>query len=1032
MPIPNRKRPLALWCGIAVCLLTAAAAVARAQEGERTGLSVLREQPPLYINDGLPQDSPPDEALEQSPIIVNAQFSRQWREEKFDVLLMRGLCRIEQGGMTLTARQMVLWRKAELRPGQSERVLVYLEGDARLDWAYRREEQHAMLLDLHSTQGVTLAGRPAVEDATGAEDPVYLRAAQRREESRRNHLQPTQMIVPDRRPGAGRGIVQPQPTVERHVSISPRYLGQQLNFNTTTTDTVPPELVLTVTQGVNIVVTGVPVMINGQPTLTRIDLTADSAIIWTDPQIGFSTEFDIGPETPLQVYLEGNIIVRQSDELGGIEQNEARASHAYYNVNERRGLLMNAEVRTFVPSLGTFLRLRAQQVRQLSESNFHAQNAWVSTSQTGRPGWRLEASDIFLEERVDRTRPPFDPVTGEANPGDLWVTSFNNRLYIEEVPVFAVPYLSAPAEDPPVPLQRLDVGYDGIFGLSVKSVWNVEGIIGRQLPPGVDWGLQLDGFTERGPAVGMLWDYDEVEAGLFGMPTLASGLGHLYYIYDDGRDNLGQGRRNLDVPDNNRGQALIRHRMQFPFGTSFTGELGYLSDRNFLEQYDETGPNGWDRGKDYESLLMLGQTWDNLTISGLVKGRLNDFENDTQWLPRGDLTLLGEPLFGSWLTWSTHSYAGHGRVFPAEAPTDPADIFSPLPYFTNSSGLVAMTRHQLDLPLNVGPVKVVPYVLGEAAYWEEDLTQQQLSRLYGSAGVKGSVMFWTVRPEVQSAILGLNGLAHKMVFDFDYYYAQADEPLSSVPQYNPFDDNAQERFRSRFILNEFGGVLPDMFDPRYYAVRAGAGRSVTAPYHELVDDQQVLRVGWRHRWQTKAGPPVQPRIEDWMTLDLEASWFPDAERDNFGEDFGLLGGHYAWYVGERTVLLADAVFDMFGGGQEIWNVGILSQRSTRGSVYLGFRQVNVGPIDSQLLAASYSYAMSPKWATTFGTSYDIAEGLDRGQSLTVTRIGEYALLHVGFGYDRSRDNIGFAVSIEPRLGGFGPAATQLSSLLGIR
>jgi hypothetical protein len=1025
VPIPKRTRRQTLWCGFAVCLLLAAAAPSRAQ---------LRtvDEAPLRVDEGTPFPEEQAGATNQDPIVVDAQFAQQWRDDKTDTYLLRGQCRITQGGMTLSARQMVVWHKTGARRGDLERLIVYLEGEARIEWRYRREEQHALLFDLETGEGVTFVGRPPAPDVSGADDPVYRRALAQRDATGRNHLQPTQMILTDPPGGSRRGLAAPgaDPVFERHVSINPRFLGQHLNFNTTTTDTVPPELVLTVTEGVNIVVTGVPVVVNGVATPSKVDLTADSAVIWTDPDVVGDTEFEIGAGTPLRVYLEGNIIVRESTGLGTGGQTEVRARQAYYDVSERRGLLVDAEVRAFLPKLGGVLRVRAQQVRQLAERNIHAQNAWVSTSQMGRPGYRIEASDIFLQERFDPGQPRFDPLTGEAVPGDLWVTSHNNRLYIENVPVFVAPYLAGPAENPSVPLRRFDIGYNSYFGLNAQSVWNVESLIGRELPRGADWDLLLDGYTERGPAVGTTWDYG-ARTTVFGMPTIVSGLGRLYYLHDDGEDNLGLNRRSLDVPDNNRGQALVRHRMEFPFGAALTGEIGYLSDRNFLEQYDENGPNGWDRGKDYESLLYLHQNIDNFTFSGLVQGRLNDFDNDTQWLPRGDLTLLGEPLLGGWLNWSTHTYAGFGHLLPAESPSDPADIFSPLPYFTDSSGAVAMTRHELDLPLSVGPVKIVPYLLGEAAYWQEDVTQNDLARLYGSAGIKGSVMFWTVRPEIQSVILGLNGLAHKMVFDFDYYYAQSDEPLSSIPQYNPFDDNAQERFRSRFIINEFGGVLPAMFDPRFYAVRSGAGRGVTAPWHELVDDMQVLRVGWRHRWQTKAGPPTRPRIEDWMTLDLEASWFPDADRDNFGENFGLLGGRYAWYVGERTVVLADAIYDLFAGGQELWNLGVQSQRSERGSVYLGYRQVNVGPIESQLLAASYSYAMGPKWVTTFGTSYDVAEGIDRGQSFTITRVGEYALLHIGLGYDRSRDNIGFGLSIEPRLGGYGPGSSQLSSLLGI-
>ena len=54
----------------------------------------------------------------------------------------------------------------------------------------------------------------------------------------------------------------------------------------------------------------------------------------------------------------------------------------------------------------------------------------------------------------------------------------------------------------------------------------------------------------------------------------------------------------------------------------------------------------------------------------LARG-LNDFENQTEWLPRVDLTLLGEPLLNDWLTWSTHISGRLGRSRPAEAPTDP-------------------------------------------------------------------------------------------------------------------------------------------------------------------------------------------------------------------------------------------------------------------------------------------------------------------------------------------------------------------------
>jgi hypothetical protein len=40
-------------------------------------------------------------------------------------------------------------------------------------------------------------------------------------------------------------------------------------------------------------------------------------------------------------------------------------------------------------------------------------------------------------------------------------------------------------------------------------------------------------------------------------------------------------------------------------------------------------------------------------------------------------------------------------------------------------------------------------------------------------------------------------------------------------------------------------------------------------------------------------------------------------------------------------------------------------------------------------------------------------------------------LHMGFGFDVSRNNVGIGVSLEPRFGPYDATSTQMSSLLGI-
>jgi hypothetical protein len=278
-------------------------------------------------------------------------------------------------------------------------------------------------------------------------------------------------------------------------------------------------------------------------------------------------------------------------------------------------------------------------------------------------------------------------------------------------------------------------------------------------------------------------------------------------------------------------------------------------------------------------------------------------------------------------------------------------------------------------------------------------------------------------------MFNLNGLAHKMLFDLDYGWADSSRSLSEIPQWNEIQDDAQERFQQRYVENTFDGMVPAPFDPRGYAVRYGAGTGVSDPYHELVDDLQTLRLGWRQRLQTKAGPPERQRIKDWMTLDLGVTVFPDPGRDNFGETFGLLSSRYAWNISDRTTLLASSLNDFFDDAQNVWSVGLLSQRSLRGSLYVGLRNIEGGPLDSQILTASYIYKMSDKWMSRMSTAYDLGENMNRGQSLTITRIGEYLLFHLGANYDASKNNVGIAIAVEPRLGNTGVSTGALNALM---
>ncbi len=982
----------------------------------------------------------------QESISLSADWLQEWEQGREHIGLFRGHCQITQGPTTWQADKMVVWvESADVDSTVIEdRLVVWLEGNVQEISATGHRSDSSRLLKLRTIAGVDLSVRGRVSDQPAIDDALYIRALKQRFAGTpeaalaRSELLQTQLTVDPPAltipPGSGNsgfanpGVMTPQlgqpaplmnnspaPAAMRRVRIFPRSAVPFDVRSFRNENTLPPEQVVQLTGGVTIIVDGIE-------RVGVIDLSADNAVIWTTAlgKEEFSTESLQTGDTPYQVYLEGNIVIRQGENI-------VRATRAFYDAREDRALILDAELKSIIPDQqGLTVRVRAESIRQLSRDTFQARNAYVTTSQLGEPVYRIQSSDIFIDQRTwsPWSQPTVDPETGLLKPNTIpWVTAQNNAFVFGSVPLLYAPVISGPAEDPNIPIQGFTFGQDNIFGSQIRTRWDAFQIFGLQKPADTRWTLEADYLSDRGPFLATDGKY----RGLDNYGNSFFGQGLAAYVNDGGVDNLGLNRRDLAFPNANRGIVDAQHRHQFLNGIELQAEAGYASDRNFREQYYE---QQFDTGKDLEMYLGMTQRYDQLAWSIWGRPSVNDFEYTTQWLPRGDLFVLGTPLLSNILSYSSHSSVGYAQLDNAAPPPDPNDLFTPLPYYTDANGLVAMTRHAIEAPFQLGELMLAPYAMGEAAFWSDGFTNDSVDRFYGRAGLRANLQMWRVYPYVQSDLYNLNGLAHRMNFGADYGYAASSTSLSEIPQWNEFDDNAQERFRERLVVNTFGGILPNVFEPRNYAVRSGAATGVADPYHELVDDQQVLALSWTHRLQTKVGPPERLRIKDWMTLDLGVNYYPDASRDNFGEPFGLFNARYAWYVGDRTSIHASTLLDFFDDGQKIFNVGVLTQRSVRGSAYVGFRQVNGGALLSQILTASYSYQMSPKWISTAGTAYDVGEGQNRGQSLTITRVGESFLVHLGASYDASKNNPGIAISIEPKLGNRKTSPTMISPLMG--
>ena len=83
--------------------------------------------------------------------------------------------------------------------------------------------------------------------------------------------------------------------------------------------------------------------------------------------------------------MEGNSVFRQGDR-------EIHANYLYYDVRNQVGTVLSADMLTPAPGYEGKVRLHADVLQQMDEDRFRAENAFVTSSRMGVPGYRLQAS----------------------------------------------------------------------------------------------------------------------------------------------------------------------------------------------------------------------------------------------------------------------------------------------------------------------------------------------------------------------------------------------------------------------------------------------------------------------------------------------------------------------------------------------------------------------------------------------------------------------------------------------------------------
>ena len=820
-----------------------------------------------------------------------------------------------------------------------------------------------------------------------------------------------------------------------------------------------------------------------------VDVSCDSAVIWTRNPNGKEMVTDangqyVQPERePLEAYLEGNVVLMNDTRkyAGKVDQKTMRSPQVYFDFRTERMIGLDAEMNIFMPGLITPMKIRSPRITQFRPQAFDLDGnptpgrAWIQadrTSSTGsrfpNPGYRFNSKTMDLYEiggppLLNDTGPQVGRNRKKPLPEDDGVYRIDARqnvFFNGSVPIFYWPHLITDSDDLDPVLRMAQVSYVQYFGYQFYTDWSGFKLLGIRKPRYIDnWNVDIDYLSRRGPAGGS-------EIGWFGksIPGLVNGPYNgyleLYGIIDNlGYDTLGPGpavitgeppsisknpkfsRSKDPFFDKFRGRLMARHMQSFldpdvaldDEDFRLMLEASYLSDRNFLEEYYK---RLFDSGLDQETDAYLIKQKENRAFTAMASANLQDWYTDPQFFPKLQYQRFGDSFLGGLFNYSTNSGIDYANVHTAVEVNNP-NIFAFIPFdpVSNTSGPWtsgrAWTAHELDVPINLDVMRIVPYAQGQLTGWDHQLDGSALGRAWGAVGARGDVSLWRAFPGVEVDILNVHGLAHKIDFTADARFAYSNVNLNTIGIQDTLDDNTYEWSRRYFALtNYFGGVLPPQYDPRFLTLRRAI--SPIAGTTDVQASIDTIKLGIHQRLQTKRGPIQKRRVIDWMVFDVSTTYFPNAARDNFGTPFGQNTYNWEWYIGDRTSIVSTGWFEFFNitGRPElianpkhtndplqfaVINTGINISKPPRGNIYIGYSVVNTGPIATSALLLSSSYLLSPKWYSTFTTVYDFGNGILLTASGSLTRVGADWLTSIGVSFDPQRGASQFSIELIPRL-----------------
>ena len=952
---------------------------------------LLLSPPPALAQADLEEPLLP-ETISEHDIEMEGRYARQWRRgDGTFVVLFTGGFQLDMGQRHLSANDAVVWitpRVTEPERRKYHDLTVYLSENALVqEFGGTTIEDRVLLISNLRTHGRVIKYHDAHAPGQDEQTPLYQQALRDRELIEAG-LPPTaaesERVDVTRPAQVRRRSDQPPPVIRYDLpNVEPAVSADGLQV-----------FVATRTERRRVYFSR-----DGGPQAPLLEILADNAVVFPSEQFApglLGAEKNDEPASPPApsatgdqpaepkqkegaarlrgmaqrvrgVYLEGDVVLSLGTSF-------VRASRLYYDFERDRALILDAVFRTDLPDRDIPLYVRAAEIRQLSAREFAAEDARVSTSEFHTPHYHVGAERINLRDQTER-----DAAGSAIGDAAGQYVLRNTTVNVGGFPVLWWPYAKGNFKASETGLRSVRAGYSGDFGVEVETAWYLFNLLGLDQPEGYDATWRLNYFSERGPATGIDFDYNRPDH---------FGLFRSYYISDHGDDNLGPLRRNREEPESdNRGRVLWRHRHYLPDNWEATFEVSYLSDPNFLEEYERSEYN---EGKEQETLVYLKRAGEVDAISFMANWRLLDFVTQTEHLPELTYRRIGDTFLSPVILYHESGIGGvRYRNTDVNANGLPFWLYQrqraggPLLGWPRSTDLTFRTdvRQEAELPLKLGPVNVVPFASFRGSYWDGSPRRDGgLWRGLGLYGVRSSTVLSRVFDDIESELFDIHRIRHIIRPDVAAWWAH-------------------------------GSARSELVTPFDYGI-------------ETIDDFYGVTAGLRQTWQTQRGGPGQWRTVDLLTFNLEAGFFGDADgrreesngwanplRPENSRTRNYVAGDLIYRLSDTTSLLYDFNFDINDRSFDRHNVSLAVERLPRLAYVLGYR--HAGDIDMNLIGGGWNYKLSEKHLTTVRTWFD----LDRGD------LGEIALAYVrrlprwyvavSVEYDRVDDDLSISISLWP-------------------